>query len=166
MKAVDLGLSVMWGDCNIGAKECYENGTLYTWKEIMPEIDHFSAFHAPVAVPSFMKYDIAEKMYGSGWQVPTREHFLELLQNCEFEFVPAGMTKLLKATGPNGNCIYLPLAGNEDWNGNKAQGGFYWSATEATEAYNHAYQLKITHQLAYGYNHINVFQSVRPVYCK
>ena len=22
----------MWGDCNIGAKECYENGTLYSWK--------------------------------------------------------------------------------------------------------------------------------------
>ena len=35
MKAVNLGLSVMWGDCNIGAKECYDEGNLYTWNEIL-----------------------------------------------------------------------------------------------------------------------------------
>jgi hypothetical protein len=113
-----------------------------------------------------MTSDIAEQTLGSGWKVPTKDHIIELMQNCEFEFIPAGGTKLLKVTGPNGNSIYLPLAGNLDWNGNKAQGGFYWTSTKATEAYNHAYQFKITHQLAYGYNNINVLQSVRPVYSK
>lgn len=166
MKAIDLGLSVMWGDCNLGANEVYQEGDLYTWKEIVPEVDNYTALCSPVVMPSSMTSDIAERMLGYGWRVPTKEHILELMQNCEFEFVPAGLTKLLKATGPNGNSIYLPLAGNEDWNGNKAQGGFYWSASEATEAYNYAWQLKITHQIAFGYNHINVFQSVRPIYCK
>ena len=166
MKAVDLGLSVMWGDCNLGANEVYQEGNLYKWTEIVPEIDYYSALRAPVAVPISMTSDIAEQTLGSGWKVPTKDHIIELMQNCEFEFIPAGGTKLLKVTGPNGNSIYLPLAGNLDWNGNKAQGGFYWTSTKATEAYNHAYQFKITHQWAYGYNNINVLQSVRPVYSK
>ena len=50
MKAVDLGLSVMWGDCNIGANECYESGSLYSWKDIVPEVDRLSALRAPVAI--------------------------------------------------------------------------------------------------------------------
>lgn len=166
MKAVNLGLSVMWGDCNIGAKECYEEGNLYSWKEIVPEVDRLSALRAPVAMPDSMKNDLAGKLYGTGWKVPTRDQMLELMQNCEFEFVPVGMTKLLKATGPNGNSIYLPLAGNEDRNGNKVQGGFYWTSTKAVEEQNYAYQMRIAEQIHFGYNNINVLQSVRPIYCK
>lgn len=166
MKAVDLGLSVMWGDCNIGANECYESGSLYSWKDIVPEVDRLSALRAPVAISNTMKNDLAGRLYGVGWEIPTREQMLELMQKCEFEFVPAGMTKLLKATGPNGNSIYLPLAGNEDWNGNKAQGGFYWTSTKAVEEQNYAYQLRIAEQIHFGYNHINVLQSVRPIYRK
>lgn len=164
MKAVDLGLSVMWGDCNLGAIEVYQEGNLYTWTEIVPEIDYYNALLSPVAVPNSMTSDIAERILGYGWKVPTKDHIIELMQKCEFEFVPMGLKKAIKATGPNGNSIYFPLGGNLDWNGNKGQGGFYWTSTKATEAYNHAYQLKFTHQLAYGYNHINVQQSVRPVF--
>lgn len=164
MKAVNLGLSVMWGDCNIGAQECYEEGNLYTWKEIVSETDRLSALRAPVAIPDSMKSDLAEKLYGAGWQIPTIEHIIELIENCEFEF--ALMGKVLKVTGPNGNSILLPLAGNENRFGNKVEGGFYWSSTKASEDYNSAYQLHISDcQVIYGYNFINVYQSVRPVYC-
>ena len=164
MKAVNLGLSVMWGDCNIGAKESYEEGNLYKWTEIMPEIGRLNALRAPVAIPNSMKCDLAERMYGSGWQIPTKEHLIELLQNCEFEFIQLGFKNAIKAIGPNGNCIYLPLAGNKDWNGNKVQGGFYWTSTKAVEEPNHAYQLRISDQMIWGYNHIDVCQSVRPIY--
>ena len=154
----------MWGDCNIGAHEFYEEGSLYTWKEIMPKIDRCSAISGPAAIPDSMTCDLAEKMYGSGWQIPTKEHIIELMQKCEFEFVHVGRTMLLKATGPNRNYIYLPLVGNKDWNGNKIQGGFYWTSTKAVEENNSAYQLRISDQLIWGYNHIDVCQSVRPVY--
>ena len=164
MKAVDLGLSVMWGDCNLGANECYENGKLYAWNEIMPETDNNTSLGAPVAIPSTMTSDLAEKMWGFGWKVPTRNQMLELMQHCEFEFIPVGRTKLLKATGPNGNSIYLPLAGNLDWNGNNAQGGFYWTSTKAIEESGHAYQMCIAEQITFGYNYLNVCQSIRPVY--
>lgn len=166
MTAIDLGLSVMWGDCNIGAQECYEDGNLYTWNEIMPKIDRCSAIFSPAALPSSMTCDLAEKMYGSGWQIPTKEHIIELMQNCEFEIIQLLTKKfLLKVTGPNGNSIYLPLAGNKDWNGNKVKGGFYWTSTKAVEENNHAYQLRIADQIIWGYNHMKVHQSVRPVYC-
>jgi hypothetical protein len=164
MKAVNLGLSVMWGDCNIGAKECYDEGNLYTWNEIMPEIDRGRALRAPVAIPDSMKCNIAERMHGYGWQVPQKEHIIELMQKCEFEFVQLGLKTAVKVTGPNGNSIYLPLAGNRDWNGNKVQGGFYWTSTKAVEEPNHAYQLRISDQMIWGYNHINVCQSVRPIF--
>lgn len=153
MKAIDLGLSVKWGDCNLGANECYENGNLYKWEDIIPKAERHS-----------IKYDLVEKLCGSGWRVPSKEHLIELMQNCEFEFIPAGRTRLLKATGPNGNSIYLPLAGNEDWNGNKALGGFYWSSTKAHEEHYHAYQLRIADQIILGYNNMQVRQSLRPIY--
>ena len=164
MKAINLGLSVMWGDCNIGAKECYEAGTLYSWKEIIPEVNHLTSLRAPVAIPSSMKIDLAEKLYGHGWQIPTIDHIIELMENCEFEF--ALMGKALRVTGPNKNSILLPLAGNEDRLGNKVRGGFYWSSTKASEDCNSAYQLHISDsQVIYGYNLMTVCQSVRPVYC-
>ena len=49
MKAIDLGLSVMWGDCNLGANECYENGNLYKWEDIIPKAERHS-----------IKYDLVE----------------------------------------------------------------------------------------------------------
>ena len=84
MKAVNLGLSVMWGDCNIGANENYESGSLYSWKDIVPEVDRLSALRAPVAIPDTMKNDLAGRLYGVGWKIPTREQMLELMQKCEF----------------------------------------------------------------------------------
>ena len=85
------------------------------------------------------------------------------MENCEFEF--ALMGKALKATGPNGNSIFLPLAGN-DWHGNKVRGGFYWTSSKATEDKNSAYQLRISDsQVICGYNLMDVLQSVRPIYC-
>lgn len=165
MKAVNLGLSVMWGDCNIGATEVYEKGDLFTWEEIMPELDRLSALRSPAAIPDSMLCDLAENEYGSGWQIPTIEHIDELMQNCQFELVPIGNVMMLDVTGPNGNSIYLPLAGNEDWRGNKLEGGFYWTSTKANEHENCAYQLRITNdRLIYGYNYINIRQSVRPIY--
>ena len=33
MKAIDLGLSVMWGDCNLGASSPEKSGRIYTWTD-------------------------------------------------------------------------------------------------------------------------------------
>ena len=33
MKAIDLGLSVMWGDCNLGASSPERSGGIYTWTD-------------------------------------------------------------------------------------------------------------------------------------
>ncbi|MEE0951139.1 MAG: hypothetical protein U0L62_02885, partial [Paludibacteraceae bacterium] len=128
MKAIDLGLSVMWGDCNIGADVFYEDGNLYSWSEITTDVDSFTAIFAPVAIPSSHTSNLAEKIYGPGWRIPTKEQMLELMQNCVFEFAFDG--KVIKATGPNGRSIFLPLANNQDWFGKSAKGGFYWTSTK------------------------------------
>ena len=33
MKAINLGLSVMWGDRNLGASSPERSGSIYTWAE-------------------------------------------------------------------------------------------------------------------------------------
>lgn len=33
MKHIDLGLSVEWAECNLGAKDCWETGNYYAWGE-------------------------------------------------------------------------------------------------------------------------------------
>ena len=163
MIAVDIGLSVMWGDCNIGADVFFENGNLYSWSEITTDVDSFTAIFAPVAIPSSHTSNLAEKIYGPGWRIPTKEQMLELMQYCVFEFAFDG--KVIKATGPNGRSIFLPLANNQDWFGKSAKGGFYWTSTKAFEENEHAYQLRISDEITFGYNHIKVRQSVRPIFC-
>lgn len=38
--AVDLGLSVYWAKCNLGAETSYDSGDYYSWGEIQPKTDY------------------------------------------------------------------------------------------------------------------------------
>ena len=37
MNAIDLGLTVNWGECNLGANEPKEIGNYYAWGEVDPK---------------------------------------------------------------------------------------------------------------------------------
>lgn len=104
-KAVDLGLSVLWADRNVGASNCKENGDYYTFEEA----------------------DSAVCSMGSGWRLPTKTELEELENNCSWSWTDSGYN----ITGPNGNSIYLPAAG---WCGGSStsyvgKDGSYWSST-------------------------------------
>ena len=83
---VDLGLSVKWGDCNIGADKTYEYGKYLNWRK-------------------------AIRKQNSTWRLPTKAELKELVENCTWSWTTQGGKKGYKVTGPNGNSIFLPAAG-------------------------------------------------------
>lgn len=62
---VDLGLSVLWRDCNLGAENPEQAGDHFEWHGV--------------------ENDPAKKILGKGWRTPTSEEFRELEDNCTIE---------------------------------------------------------------------------------
>lgn len=101
MKFIDLGLSVLWADCNIGANTPEEFGNYYSWNDIPKE-----------------------------YKIPTKEQQDELRNNCTWTWVTQNGVNGYKVTSKkNGNSIFLPAAGyryNSDFY-NAGSYGYYWS---------------------------------------
>jgi len=75
------------------------------------------------------KYDAATANWGGNWRMPTSGEIAELVEKCEWEITTLNGAKGYKVTGPNGNSIFLPLAGYRLGSEivGAGQSGFYWS---------------------------------------
>ena len=105
--AVDLGLSVVWADKNLGASSSYDAGGYYLWGDPTGN-GTIMFFDTPSTnYISDTQYDIARAKLGKGWRLPTRDEIKELLSSCTFETVSNGV----RLTGPSGKSIVLPLTG-------------------------------------------------------
>ena len=104
-KAVDLGLSVLWCDRNVGASNSSGYGNYYTFDEASS----------------------AARSMGRGWRLPTKAELEELNNKCTWSWTGSGY----RVTGPNGNSIYLPAAGHHyrQFITHGDSYGFYWSST-------------------------------------
>lgn len=113
-KPVDLGLSVMWSDRNVGATSATDYGGLFRFGNINGNVDlHYTQEeypHQPSIVDT--KYDVAHIRWGDGWRMPTKKELIELFSKCKYAKVtgPDGYP-VLRLIGPNGNSILLPTAG-------------------------------------------------------
>lgn len=120
---VDLGLSVKWATCNVGASSYNELGDYFAFGEVSaknlfyPENHAFSELKGEIVhditrqkLPpsiSHTKYDAASANWGTSWRLPTKTEFIELYTQCKV----TRDGNLLKFTGPNGNFIYLNMGG-------------------------------------------------------
>lgn len=84
---VDLGLSVKWAQCNIGASTPEKYGTYFTWEEA------------------------EAKANSNGWSLPTKAQAQELIDKCTFKTTTRKGIRGCLVTGPNGNSIFIPYAG-------------------------------------------------------
>lgn len=114
---VDLGLSVKWASCNVGATKPGETGNYYRWAETEPAIKFYfihlvdlDADNIPICI-SGTDYDVARKEWGGLWRIPTGEEMEELVRECEWKWTYADGHFGAQVTGPNGNSIFLPAAG-------------------------------------------------------
>ena len=129
-KAVDLGLSVKWASCNVGATSPEQYGDKYAWGETETKDnytkDNYIYYNAETMVYTFLgndisgtEFDAARKVWGGKWRMPTYDEMYELRMKCEWEWTRFNNKNGFKATGPNGNSIFIPI---EERTG-------YWSST-------------------------------------
>lgn len=138
-RIVDLGLSVNWANCNVGASEPQEYGDYFAWGEVESK-DVFSPnnykyysngqFTNIGSDISGTQYDAATHVMGKDWRMPTKAEYEELISKCEWKFVTYRKVRGWKVTGPSGNSIFLPATGYvlNDWNEDVSINGFYWSS--------------------------------------
>lgn len=185
-KYVDLGLSVKWATCNVGAETPEDYGDYYAWGEVEPKAEYnwSTYFDSPNRDgKSFIKYaldkkttlapedDVAHVKWGGGWRMPTTAEQRELCKRCSWEWTSQGGVNGYVVTGPNGNSIFLPAAGYRGDSGlnNAGSYGYYWSSSlykydsdsDSDFAY-YLYLFSIKNDWDYyGYRYYG--QSVRPV---
>ena len=149
---VDLGLSVKWATCNVGASKPEDYGDYYAWGETTTKSDYdWDTYKWCKGTDDTMtKYctnsnygtvdnrttltssdDVVTVKWGSKWRMPTLEETKELAEDCTWTWITQNGVKGTKVTGPNGNSIFLPAAGfrygtDFDYRGSY---GCYWSAT-------------------------------------
>ena len=139
---VDLGLSVLWATCNVGASSPSDYGNHYAWGETTTKSsytsDNSKTDNRTIGdISGNPQYDAATANWGSGWRMPTKEELEELVDKCDWEWTRQGGCNGYKLTGPNGNSIFLPAAG---WRYGSSllsagDGGRYWSSTPYGGAY-------------------------------
>lgn len=112
---VDLGLSVMWAPCNIGADSLTSRGKYYAWGEIK---EHYRFTHGLEGDASSIgdisgnpQYDVARYKLGNGWRMLTLNEGRELIEKCQWQKVSDYDKQGYKVIGPNGNSIFLPRTG-------------------------------------------------------
>lgn len=99
-EAVDLGLSVKWAKCNLGASSPYERGGFYRWTD---------------------SRDYACDIWGCSWRTPSSNEVQELYSKCRWEWrrctysddTYSYCTHGYLITGPNGKQIFLPANGRQ-----------------------------------------------------
>lgn len=152
-EAVDLGLSVKWATCNVGANSPEEYGGYYAWGET-EEKDYYDWSTYKYCRGSFIaltKYctnsifgtvdnktvldpedDVAHVKWGGSWRMPTLSEINELLNNCSWTWTTQnGVNGYVVTSKSNGNSLFLPAAGNH-WYENVVDSGSYgdyWSSS-------------------------------------
>lgn len=119
---VDLGLSVKWASCNIGADIPTESGNYYQWgcledsKGYLNKYPHYNPSTSEYLYIgddiSGTEYDAATHLLGEGWRMPTETEILELLNECKINIVTYDDGMLgAELVGPSGNAIIFSSAG-------------------------------------------------------
>ena len=147
--AVDLGLSVKWANCNLGAKSPDEQGGFFSWGELNSKHyyteENSLTYMKPLGdISGDVNYDAARYHWRGKWRIPTKYEIEELINKCTWEQAVStnGVYGFL-ITGPNGNSIFLPCGGwrlNYD-NTLSGKVGDYWCSTPGKEDVDASYCL-------------------------
>lgn len=130
-----------FAECNVGSEHLApeDAGGYYTW----------GGTHSIVHLPSPTTYndgmvqltgdnDIATRLWGSPWRMPTKAELEALLANCNVEYTSVNGVSGYRFTGKvkpyNANSIFLPAAGYCGHNNNgtiysDGKIAYYWSST-------------------------------------
>ncbi len=169
---VDLGLSVKWATCNVGASSPSDYGYYFAWGEVCTKTEYTNKNSVTYNktmddIAGNSTYDAARHNWGGKWRLPTKVEYQELVDNCRWNWIELDGVKGYKVTSKkNGASIFLPAAG---WQSISSlyyadELCYYWSSTPdestAQGAYGQFFYMGDyrvgSHDRGYGHN-------VRPV---
>ena len=162
---VDLGLSVKWATCNVGASKPEEYGDYFAWGETEPK-DYYgwstykwcdgtyniltkynnSSSDGTVDNKTQLELsdDAARANWGGNWRMPTDTELTELRENCTWtQTTQEGVNGYKVTSKKNGNTIFLPAAGYRNNSSLNYAGsrGYYRSSSLNTDAPDYAFEL-------------------------
>ncbi len=169
---VDLGLSVKWATCNVGASSASDWGNYYAWGETSTKSDYSYSTSTTYGknlgdISGDSQYDAARRNWGGSWRMPTKAECQELVDNCTWTWTTQGGHNGYRVTSKkNGNSIFLPAAGRRDGSSLDYRGecGYYWSSTPLESNAVSAYYLffnSSNHRVGWSYRYVG--HTVRPV---
>ena len=174
---VDLGLpsGLKWAAYNVGASSPEEYGGYYAWGETEEKESYYEEDYLYYNNGSYTnigsdisgtQYDVAHVKWGGGWRMPTTEEQDELCNNCTWQWTALNDVNGYKVTGPNGNCIFLPVTGyrfGTDVYDRSYGDGYYWSGSLGSSSNNACYLYFSGGYYYLGYSSRCYGRSVRPV---
>ncbi len=149
-EVVDLGLTsgVKWAKFNLGATKPDECGNYYAWGETEPKSAYTwdTYFDTTDGGTTFTKYatdkktvldpedDAAYAALGGKFRMPTIADWTDLINGCDWDWKTTDdgyAANGYLVTGPSGNTIFLPAAGNRAGTNLYGVGtyGDYWSSS-------------------------------------
>lgn len=186
---VDLGLSVKWATCNVGAEKPEAYGNYYAWAELTTKEEYtwLTYRHCNGSSTSLTKYcvgnaygkvdnlvemescdDVATVEWGRRWRIPTDAEMTELREKCTWTWTSLNGVNGYEVVGKNGKSIFLPAAGSYQSAGLSYVGtqGLYCTTTSCKNYSFSAYELNFTSEVVERADISRRFGvSVRPV-CK
>ena len=158
---VDLGLpsGTIWATRNVGASSPEDYGDYFAWGETAPKDYYYWTtykwykWYQNNNYSGYTKYctrsdygyngfvdnkteldpedDAAYVNWGSSWRMPSVEQIQELCDNCTWQWTQRNGVNGQLVTGPNGNTLFLPAAGDrwEESLPGAGSNGWYWSRT-------------------------------------
>lgn len=145
-ECVDLGLSVKWATCNVGAQSPEDSGDYFAWGETEPkrtytennykfldpkdvdlplsEYRHKTKYtvekeRGPVDNKTVLdpEDDVAHVKWKGSWRMPTIEEIDELIENCKWVWTyKNGKEGYLVISNMNANNIFLPASNSYVYN--------------------------------------------------
>ena len=188
---VDLGLSVKWATCNVGASKPEEYGDYFAWGETQPKntYDWSTYKWCNGSYDTQTKYctknsygtvdnktqlelsdDAARANWGGSWRMPTHEEQEELRTQCTWTWTTQngvyGYKVTSKKSGYTNNSIFLPAAGYRYGSSlyDAGSDGYYWSSSLNTDYPSGAYYLYFdSDSVDWYYDDRYIGFTVRPV---
>lgn len=147
---VDLGLSVKWATCNVGANSPEEYGDYFAWGEIVTK-DTYTMENCTTNgktmgyIGGDAEYDVAASNWGGDWRIPTYDELDELRMQCTWVLTTQNGVDGYNVEGPNGNSIFLPAAGYREASSLYGTGsiGHYWTSISDVGYAHHDYSAYI-----------------------
>ena len=188
---VDLGLSVKWATCNVGATKPEEYGDYFAWGETTTKSTYnWSTYkYCNGSYNNLTKYctdsyygtvdnktqlelsdDAARANWGGSWRMPTDAEMTELREQCTWTWTTQngvyGYKVTSKKSGYTNKSIFLPAAGYRGGSSldNAGSNGSYWSSSLRTDYPGSAWYVNFnSSNVSRDYDNRSYGFSVRPV---